>query len=100
MHLISFRLPNIGDSIPEATPSWQDSEEICALADSERHLGHVVKTDLWHAYDATRANLAWTDFRYLGAFADLETAKTVVESATHWINRRTMKVAAASPRPS
>ncbi len=84
MHLFSFRLPEIGNSIPEAPPSWHDSPFICALADSERHLGHVVKTDVWHAYDATHTDFKINTFRYLGAFADLEEAKHCVENSSSW----------------
>jgi hypothetical protein len=81
MHLFSFRLPEIGNSIPEAPPSWHDSQYVCALADSERHLGHVIKTDEWHAYDATRPDETGTSFRYIGAFNDLNDAKYWVETA-------------------
>jgi len=84
MHLISFQLPFIGHSLPEAPPAWRDSPYICAFADSERHLGHIIKTDRWHAYDATHANPASNEFNYLGAFDNLETAKAVLESVAGW----------------
>jgi hypothetical protein len=87
MHLLSFCLPPIEGLIPAAAPSWHDSPFICAIADSERHLGHVIKEEQWHAYDATHASLSSTGFLYLGAYDDLETAKTVVETATNCLGK-------------
>jgi len=84
MHVISFQLPQIENSMPEAPPSWRDSAVISALADSERHLGHIVLTDKYHAYDATHADASSTNFLYLGAFTDRESAKLAVEAATGW----------------
>jgi hypothetical protein len=81
MNMTSFRLPYIGDSQPEASPSWHDSTFICALTDSERHLGHAIKSDLWHAFDAIHPNSASTGFCYLGAFEELSDAKTAIEAA-------------------
>jgi hypothetical protein len=60
---------------------WRVSEHCCALHDSERHLGHVVKTDKWHAYDATHINPQENGIRYVGGFSDLETAKAAVEAS-------------------
>jgi hypothetical protein len=65
--------------------TWRRSEHICAFADSERHLGHVIKTDQWNAYDATHLNEASTGFKYLGAFSDLAAAMQAVESS---VNRK------------
>jgi peptide methionine sulfoxide reductase MsrB len=39
-----------------AERSWSNSKFVCALADSDRHLGHVIKDEKWHAYDATHLN--------------------------------------------
>lgn len=64
-----------------AQGSWRNTRYICALADSDRHLGHVVKTDNWHAYDATHSDDAAKGFKYLGRFVDLAAAKQAVESA-------------------
>jgi len=66
--------------------SWTNSNHVCALADHERHLGHVVKgqiigTDQWHAWDATHADEGSARFNYLGAFADRAEAMQAVESA-------------------
>jgi len=60
---------------------WRDAEFICAFADSERHLGHIVKMDVWHAYDATHSNSYSNGLNYLGRFSDLESAKRAVEAA-------------------
>ena len=65
--------------------SWQDSELVCALATPERHLGHLIKRERWYAYDATRADEASHGFRCLGSFADLVSAKQMVELAV-WPN--------------
>jgi hypothetical protein len=62
-------------------PSWRNSDFICALADSDRHLGHLVKVGEWHAYDATQPNDASIGFKYLGAFVDLAAARQAVESS-------------------
>jgi hypothetical protein len=61
--------------------TWRISKYVCALEDDERHLGHVVKTDKWHAYDATHLNLQEDGIRYLGHFSDLESAKAAVETS-------------------
>jgi hypothetical protein len=61
--------------------SWRNAKYIYALADSDRHLGHVIKTDKWHAYDATHSDEAVKGFKYLGRFVDLAAAKQAVESA-------------------
>jgi hypothetical protein len=55
---------------------------VCALADEERHLGHVVRTGgRWHAFDATHANQKGTGFRPLGTYISLLAAKEAVEQA-------------------
>jgi len=61
--------------------TWRRSENICALADGERHFGHVIKTEQWNAYDATRLNGASGGFKYLGTFVDLAAAMQAVESS-------------------
>lgn len=61
--------------------AWQDSEMICALADTDRHLGHLIKLEHWYAYDATRADEHLQNFRCLGAFSDLASAKQILELA-------------------
>ena len=60
---------------------WRVSEHFCALHDTERHLGHLVKTDKWHAYDATHINSQEDGMLYVGGFSDLEAAKAAVEAS-------------------
>jgi hypothetical protein len=43
------------DASAELIPTWREAAGICALADSERHLGHAVRAhESWIAYDANR----------------------------------------------
>ena len=63
-------------------PAWRDSTLICALADGERHLGHVLKIGgRWHAFDATHFNDESNGFRLLGSFASLSAAKEAVNQS-------------------
>jgi hypothetical protein len=68
-------IPGAGSS------SWWNSEFVCALADTHRHLGHLIKKEQWHGYDATHSDEALKGFNYLGAFVDLAAAKLAVELA-------------------
>ena len=78
--------------------SWKNSKYVCALSDNERHFGHIIKTEFWDAYDATRLNEASEGFKYLGAFADLATAMQAVErSVDRQRELRTMHAGAAFP---
>jgi hypothetical protein len=70
------------------TGEWRNARHICALADEERHLGHVVMTDQWHAYDAVHPNETATGFTYLGAFVSRSEAKDAVEAAVTAGERR------------
>lgn len=64
----------------QGTSAWRNSPEICALADGERHLGHIVQIGgRWHAFDATHFNESADGFRGLGSFASLSSAKEAVE---------------------
>jgi len=59
---------------------WTDSETVCCLADSERHLGHIVKAeDSWLAFDATHLSERGTGFRLLGCCTTITLAKYAVE---------------------
>jgi hypothetical protein len=60
-------------------PAWRDSPYVCALADGERHLGHVIKEDNWMAFDATHAGGNGKGIRQLGAFSSVISAKEAVE---------------------
>jgi hypothetical protein len=64
----------------QAASAWRNSESICALADGERHLGHVLKIgERWYAFDATHPNEESNGFRQLGSFASIASAKEAVE---------------------
>ena len=67
-------------------PVWHRSGDICAVSDGDRHLGHIVRTDAWEAYDATKLNGNGTGFKYLGQFersvdAELAVNKSLTMSA-------------------
>jgi len=64
------------------TPLWRDSRYVCALADDERHFGHILKTGDWIAFDATHPGENGAGIRQLGAFSSMESAKEAVERAT------------------
>lgn len=70
--------------------AWRDADSVCALADDERHLGHLIRRRKWHAYDATRPGKKRHGFRYLGAFTDLSAAKQAVELAVWRTGELTM----------
>ena len=58
------------------------SEEVCAFADSERHLGHILKLESgWLACDATRLGESGIGFWIIGVFPDIESATRAVELA-------------------
>ena len=69
------------DSTVQAA-AWRNSNDICALADGERHLGHIVQIDgRWYAFDATHFNEDSDGFRSLQSFASMASAKEAVELA-------------------
>jgi hypothetical protein len=62
---------------------WHVSEQLCALRDDERHLGHLTKNgNHWEAYDSTHLNPQNNGFRFLGTFTSIDAAKAAVEEAT------------------
>jgi len=63
----------------EQDSTWRDSRYICALFDGSRHLGHIVKLEVWQAYDSIHLNDRQNGFRYLGEFERLSDAKAAVE---------------------
>jgi hypothetical protein len=64
-------------------PVWCDAEDFCALADGDRHLGHIVYTGEWEAFDAIHPNDSGNGFRELGAFPSVFLAKMAVEQAVY-----------------
>jgi hypothetical protein len=102
MYLHMFNLPNsrFGDLLLAAQDAgertWRHSEHICTFADNERHLGHLIKMEAWHAYDATRPDGTSGGFNYLGEFGDVATAMLAVEAAVARVhNSRTMQAGSA-----
>ena len=62
--------------------AWRNSGHVCALSDSERHIGHIIKIGgRWHAFDATHSNSTGDGFRTLGAFTSVEVARYEVEQS-------------------
>jgi uncharacterized protein (DUF1501 family) len=80
MPYLTRRLDPEGDS-QEKRGAWRHAQDVCALADPDRQLGHVVKIDTWHAFDAVHPNREGTGFTYLGAFKQRSEAKNAVELA-------------------
>jgi len=87
MYTTIFRLPDPWNGAgfmdmhdePAGSRTWKRSEHVCAFADGERHLGHVIKTAQWNAFDATHLNETSGGFKYLGAFGDPVAAMHAVE---------------------
>jgi hypothetical protein len=77
-------------------PEWKNASFVCALSDNERHLGHIVNLDQWHAYDATRPNKQLDGFFCVGAFDSAEEAKTAVEKSVAKAPARASVAAAGS----
>src|SRR3954454_11821316 len=79
------------------TAEWSYSGSVCALADDERHLGHIVKVGAnWHAFDATHFNEQRNGFRSLGTFASLSAAKAAVEQSRSEIPGSVIPLAGAA----
>ena len=64
-----------------SAPVWRNSEDVCELADDERHLGHALRTDQWQAYDATKLNVTENGFRYLGSFVSSSAARNAIDTS-------------------
>jgi hypothetical protein len=70
-------------AVASSLPHWQIGDDVCALADSERHLGHILKAESqWIAYDGTCLGENGIGFRLIGIFPDIKSAKVAVELAT------------------
>jgi len=65
------------------TASWRNSSTVCAYANEDRHLGHIVRIrEGWMAFDATHSTAEGNAFRPLGIFRTSEHARQAVEFAT------------------
>jgi len=61
---------------------WRDSPSVCALADDQRHLGHIVRAgNIWLAFDATHFSGTSSGFCLLGSWTNIALAKCAVELA-------------------
>ena len=72
----------------ESIPVWRESADVCALADSDRHLGHAIRVEKeWVAYDAIHFNLSNDGFRIIGTFETIAAAKHAIENAVRlsWV---------------
>jgi hypothetical protein len=75
-------------SSPELAPVWSESPDVCALSDSERHLGHAIRAGrYWIAYDAIHVNSSNEGFRVIGTFETIAAAKDAIENAVRlgWV---------------
>jgi hypothetical protein len=75
-------------SSPELASVWSESPDVCALSDSERHLGHAIRAGKhWIAYDAIHVNSSNEGFRVIGTFETLAAAKDAIENAVRlgWV---------------
>jgi hypothetical protein len=60
--------------------AWYVGDGFCALADSERHLGHAIKEgDFWTAYDAVHPDPSYNGFLALGHFKSILGAIQAIE---------------------
>lgn len=65
-----------------SSPMWYVGAGVCALADSERHLGHAIHdADSWTAYDAVHPNKSRDGFLVLGRFKSMGDAIRAIESS-------------------
>jgi hypothetical protein len=77
------------DPEEKTTAIWYESAGVCALADTERHLGHAIQDeDGWVAYNATHLNGRSDGFLVVGQFESLTVAKLAIEASVgicgHW----------------
>ena len=73
---------------PELASVWSESPDVCALSDSERHLGHAIRAGKhWVAYDAIHVNSSNEGFRVIGTFETITAAKDAIENAARlgWV---------------
>jgi hypothetical protein len=76
---------------PSAGPTlvWRELADVCALADSERHLGHAIRAgERWIAYDAIHFNPTKDGFRIIGTFATIDDARQAIinNSGLSWLS--------------
>lgn len=57
---------------------WQSTPDVLTVCDSERHLGHALRFDSWHAFDATKLNETGDGWMYLGVFETIIDARAAI----------------------
>jgi len=81
MGIHSALLPQVGSGA-ETRQTLYVAPSVCAIADSERHLGHAIKEEgLWTAYDAVHPDPAQHGFLVLGRFKSLLAAVRAIQSS-------------------
>ena len=60
---------------------WQQRGDVLTLADSDRHLGHIINLGVWHAFDGIHLNETGNGFKSVGLFATIDLAKAAVEQS-------------------
>jgi hypothetical protein len=60
---------------------WQQRGDVCTLADTDRHLGHIINLGVWHAFDAIHLNETGNGFKSVGLFETIDLAKAAVEQS-------------------
>lgn len=81
---------------PSAAAVWWNTQDVCVLADAERHLGHAIHFHgNWYAFDATHRNPEGTDFAFVGAFGSSDAARRNLEHTALKKRERPAESAAA-----
>src|ERR1700679_1059803 len=70
-----------GESAITGMPVGCDAEDFRTIADGDRHLGHIVYTGEWEAFDAIHPNKGGNGFKESGTFPRVCLARTAVETA-------------------
>lgn len=73
--MISNQLSNLEMGV------WQQRGDVLTLADSDRHLGHIVNLGAWHAFDGIHLNETGNGFKSVGLFETIDLAKAAVEQS-------------------
>jgi hypothetical protein len=72
---------------------WQQRGDVLTLADSDRHLGHIINLGVWHAFDAIHLNETANGFKSVGLFATIDMAKAAVEQSISQSSRPKVRAA-------
>jgi hypothetical protein len=81
----------------ERKSAWKSAQYVCALSDDARHLGHIIRLEKWHAYDATQLNEQQNGFKQVGSFEWVGDAKRAVELSIAASRPRSLAATAGHP---